>query len=250
MRHDKRRPQQTRPIKLIRSYTQGAPGSVFVQAGRTTLLVTASVEESVPPWMRGKGKGWLTAEYAMLPGSTRPRKNRDRAGKLDGRTVEIQRLIGRSLRAAVDLAKLGERTVTVDCDVLEADGGTRTTAITAGFVALVDAVKSLSLPNGGRDVFVRSVAAVSVGLIGQQVVADLDYKEDSTATVDMNVVMAGTGEFIEVQGTGEGGVFTSRQLQAMLKVATPAIEALTELQQTTLGTDWPFQPAKRARTRR
>jgi ribonuclease PH len=244
MRHDKRRPDQTRPFKFVRSYTQSAPGSVLVQAGRTTLLVTASVEESVPPWMRGKGKGWLTAEYSMLPGSTRPRKGRERGGKTDGRTVEIQRLIGRSLRAAVDLGALGERTITIDCDVLEADGGTRTTAITAGFVALVDAVKSLSLPNKGRGVFVRSVAAVSVGLIGRQVVADLDYKEDSTATVDMNVVMAGTGEFIEVQGTGEGGVFTNKELQAMLKVATPAIQNLTQLQQKALGTDWPLRKAR------
>ena len=240
MRHDGRRANQLREFTLKRHYTSVAPGSVLVGSGGTRILVTASVENRTPPWLKGEPAGWITAEYNMLPGSTSPRKARDRGPKLDGRTVEIQRLIGRSLRAAVDLKALGQCTITVDCDVLQADGGTRTASITGGFVALVDAVRSLPLPAEQKArVFKSSVAAVSVGLVGSLPVMDLDYQEDSTAVVDMNVVMNGKGEFIEVQGTGEGGTFSQRQLDALLKVAKQGVIHLTKIQKSALKRDWP-----------
>ena len=238
-RHDGRTPDQLRTYTIKRKYLGAAPGSVLISAGRTTLLVTASVEQSVPPFLRGQGKGWLTAEYAMLPGSTAPRKQRDRGGKLDGRTVEIQRLIGRSLRAAVDLRALGERSITIDCDVLEADGGTRTTAITGGFVALVDALHALELPVD--QVLKHPIAAVSVGMIGGRAVVDLDYVEDSAAEVDMNVVMTGAGEFVEVQGTGEGATFSGKHLDRMVKAALGVLPQLLSAQQKALGRAWPFK---------
>ena len=192
MRADGRRPQQLRPVRFKRKFTRTAPGSVLAQAGRTMVLCTASVEDTVPPWLEGQGRGWITAEYNMLPGSTSPRKRRERSGKVDGRTTEIQRLIGRSLRAVADLEALGERLITVDCDVLEADGGTRTLSITAGFIALVDALHHLrkELPDPNRFPLKDSVAAVSVGLVGSQVLLDLDYEEDYQAQVDMNVVIS------------------------------------------------------------
>ncbi|MEX2118476.1 MAG: ribonuclease PH [Pirellulales bacterium] len=249
MRHDGRRPDELRSVKIKRHFTRPVPGSVLIQAGRTTVLCTASVEEQVPPWMKGQGRGWLTAEYNMLPGSTSPRKPRERGGKVDGRTTEIQRLIGRSLRAVVDLGMLGERTITVDCDVLEADGGTRTLSITGAFVALVDALAGLpkaalkaALPKAGtasgalRD----SVAAVSVGLVDGKPLLDLDYQEDFAATVDMNVVMTGQGSFVEVQGTGEEATFSEQELAAMLKLARGGIARLIDAQRRALGKRWPW----------
>jgi ribonuclease PH len=205
------------------------------------VLCTASVDASVPRWLEGKGKGWITAEYNMLPNSTSPRKKRDRT-KVDGRTTEIQRLIGRSLRAVADLEALGERLVTVDCDVLEADGGTRTASITGGFIALVDAIKSVrnELPDPDRFPLRDSVAAISVGLLKDKAVLDLDYELDSAADVDMNVVMTGSGRFVEIQGTGEEATFDDKQLAALLKLAKKGIRELTEVQKKSLGRLWPF----------
>ncbi|MCA9099881.1 MAG: ribonuclease PH [Planctomycetales bacterium] len=229
-----------RPVKITRRYTRSCPGSVLYQCGRTTVLCTASVDDSVPPWMnRNAERGWVTAEYNMLPGSTNPRKRRDRSGKVDGRTSEIQRLVGRSLRAVADLAALGPRTVTVDCDVLEADGGTRTASITGALIALVDALGTI--PDLDAPPLVDTVAAVSVGIVDGQPVLDLDYEQDVAAAVDMNVVMTGEGRFVEVQGTGEEATFTDRQLSAMLKLARGGIAELVAIQREALGRDWPFQ---------
>ena len=240
MRHDGRRPDELRPLKIKRRYTRVTPGSVLIQAGRTTVLCTASVEEQVPPWMKGQGRGWVTAEYNMLPGSTSPRKPRERSGKVDGRTTEIQRLIGRSLRAVVDLEALGERAITVDCDVLEADGGTRTASITGAFVALVDAIHSMKGLLGDRQPLKDSVAAVSVGLVECKPVLDLDYHEDFAAEVDMNVVMTGAGRFVEVQGTGEEATFSEQELNALVKLARGGIRKLEQFQQEALGKQWPW----------
>jgi len=240
MRADNRQPDQLRPIRITRHFTRTAPGSVLIQAGGTTVLCTASIDLKVPEWMAGRGKGWLTAEYNMLPGSTSPRKKRERDGKLDGRTNEIQRLIGRSLRAAIDLDALGERLITLDCDVLEADGGTRTASITGALVALADAVAAIeefSPPK--RSPLVTSVAAVSVGLAGGQVLLDLDYKEDVAADVDMNVVMTGAGRFVEVQGTGEEATFSGDELTQLIAMARRGIEQLAALQREALGDRWP-----------
>jgi ribonuclease PH len=253
MRHDHRKPDQLRPIKVRRRFTRGALGSVLIQAGRTTVLCTASIESGVPSWMKADAmaqrgsvqtgsRGWLTAEYNMLPGSTSPRKRRERGANLDGRTSEIQRLIGRSLRAVTDLAGLGERTITVDCDVLEADGGTRTLSITGGLLALVDALHAIrgDLPDPNRLPLRDSVAAVSVGLVEGSAVLDLDYAEDLDATVDMNVVMTGSGRFVEVQGTGEEATFSDEELTAMLALARGGIAQLAAVQRKTLGRCWPF----------
>jgi ribonuclease PH len=206
-------------------------------AGRTTVLCTASVDATVPAWMVGRGRGWVTAEYGMLPGSTSPRKKRD-VGKVDGRTTEIQRLIGRSLRAIVDLDALGERSIFVDCDVLEADGGTRTASITGALVALVDAVNTIE----GLAAYPLkdSVAAVSVGIVDGQPLLDLDYVEDVDAEVDMNVVMTGGGRFVEVQGTGEEATFSDDDLSALLKLARGGLSELRALQKQSLGDAWPF----------
>ncbi len=239
-RHDKRKADQLRPIKIKRRYTRNAPGSVLIQAGRTTVLCTASVDNNVPPWMRDEGRGWITAEYNMLPGSTNPRKRRDR-GKVDGRTTEIQRLIGRSLRAVADLEALGPRSITVDCDVLEADGGTRTASITGAFVALVDAIRSIKdLPDRKKYPLRDSVAAVSVGLVDGRAALDLDYPEDFAAAVDMNIVMTGSGRFVEVQGTGEEATFTERELSSRIKLAKGGIVRLRDIQRKSLGRSWPF----------
>jgi ribonuclease PH len=242
MRHDGRRPDELRPLKFKRRYTRPAPGSVLIQAGRTTVLCTASVDEQVPRWLDAKGSGWVTAEYSMLPGSTQPRKQRDRGAKVDGRTTEIQRLIGRSLRAVVDLEALGPRTITVDCDVLEADGGTRTASITGAFIALVDAIQSIrkELPDPGKFPLRDSVAAVSVGIVGGKPVLDLDYAQDVAAEVDMNVVMTGDGRFVEIQGTGEEATFGDDELAALLKLAKGGIRELCGLQKKSLGKQWPF----------
>ncbi len=233
---------ELRAVKIKRRFTRQAPGSVLYQCGGTTVLCTASVDSSVPPWLAGQGKGWITAEYNMLPGSTSPRKRRDRAGKVDGRTTEIQRLIGRSLRAVADLQALGERLITVDCDVLEADGGTRTASVTGGFIALVDAIRSIlrDLPDADRYPLRDSVAAVSVGIVDGKPTLDLDYEQDFAASVDMNVVMTGKGRFVEVQGTGEEATFTEQQLQAMLKLARLGISQLAEVQRKILGKRWPL----------
>ncbi len=237
-----RKPNELRPVKIRRRFTRTAAGSVLYQAGGTTVLCTASVLDEVPRWMIGEGRGWITAEYSMLPGSTQPRKSRERAGKVDGRTTEIQRLIGRSLRAVADLEALGERQVTVDCDVLEADGGTRTASVTGGFIALVDALQSIrrQLPDPQRFPLRDSVAAVSVGIVEGVPVLDLDYQQDFAASVDMNVVMTGAGQFVEVQGTGEEATFSEEQLLQLLKSARRGIGQLTDLQRQSLARRWPF----------
>jgi len=236
-----RAPNELRPLRIQRRYTQAAPGSVLIQAGRTTVLCTASIEPRVPDWLVGKGKGWITAEYGMLPGSTSPRKRRERE-KVDGRTTEIQRLIGRSLRAVADLQALGERMITVDCDVLEADGGTRTASITGGFIALVDAIRSIQqeLPDPTRFPLHDSVAAVSAGVVEGRAVLDLDYPLDVAAEVDMNVVMTGSGRFIEIQGTGEEATFDDDDLASLLSLARSGIRQLTQAQREALGADWPW----------
>ena len=237
-----RRSDQLRSIKIRRKFTRSAPGSVLFQAGGTTVLCTASVESQVPEWLAGRGKGWITAEYNMLPGSTHPRKRRDRGPKIDGRTTEIQRLIGRSLRAVADLSALGERQITVDCDVLEADGGTRTASISGALVALVDAIRSIrrELPDPSQYPLRDSIAAVSVGIVGGKPMLDLDYAMDFAAAVDMNVVMTGRGRFIEIQGTGEEATFDESELTAMLRLARRGIARLSESQQQALRKDWPF----------
>ncbi len=244
MRHDGRQPDELRPIKITRRYIGAAPGSVLIQAGRTTVLCTASIDTTLPPWKAAadpaKATGWLTAEYSMLPGSTSPRKRRERE-KLDGRSSEIQRLIGRSLRQAVDLVVLGPRTITIDCDVLEADGGTRTASITGGFIALCDAIATLKDQlTPGRPVIARSIAAISAGIVNGIPVLDLDYIEDSSAEVDLNVVMTGTGGFVEVQGTAEGAPFPRKLLDAQLALAEQGIARLTQLQREALGAEWPL----------
>jgi ribonuclease PH len=243
-RRDGRQPNELRPPKIKRRYTRASPGSVLYQAGGTTVLCTASVDEQVPPWMKGQGGGWVTAEYNMLPGSTSPRKRRDRDGRVDGRTTEIQRLIGRSLRAVSDLAALGERTITVDCDVLEADGGTRTASITGAFIALVDALHSIrDKLDPARPPLTDSVAAVSVGLVEGRALLDLDYSEDVEAEVDMNVMMTGGGRFVEVQGTGEEATFSEKELTTLVKLAKSGIAELHTLQRETLGKQWPIPRA-------
>ncbi|MBX3443929.1 MAG: ribonuclease PH [Planctomyces sp.] len=243
MRHDGRRPEDLRPISIERPFTSAAAGSVLVRAGRTTILCTASVEESVPPWKLREDppSGWVTAEYSMLPGSTAPRKPRDRSGKVDGRSTEIQRLIGRSLRAAVDLRALGPRTITVDCDVLLADGGTRTLCITGGFVALCDAVHALA-PLGVDPALVltNSVAAISVGIVNGQPVLDLDYVEDSRADVDMNLVMTGDGRFVEIQGSAERNAFTPAELTSQMALGEAGLRQLSQWQRSVLGAKWPL----------
>ena len=237
-----RRSDQLRPLTFQRQYTRTAPGSVLVRAGNTVVLCTCCVEPTVPDFLVGKGKGWLTAEYGMLPGSTGRRKARDKAGKVDGRSVEIQRLIGRSLRAVVDLSKLGERTLWLDCDVIEADGGTRTASITGAFVALADALDGLraELPHPVSSVITDSVAAISVGVVDGEERLDLEYVEDVAADVDFNVVMTGSGKFIEVQGTGEEATFTRDQLDRLVDLAGAGIREITAGQKQALGDAWPI----------
>ncbi len=237
-----RRHDALRPIKVKRRFTRSSPGSILYHSGNTTVLCTASVQADVPPWLKGRGKGWVTAEYNMLPNSTSPRKSRERDGKVDGRTTEIQRLIARSLRAVVDLEALGEQLITVDCDVLEADGGTRTASITGGFIALVEALRSIQpqLPNPRQLPLRDSVAAISVGIVHGQPTLDLDYEQDFAATVDMNVVLTGQGRFVEIQGTGEEATFGDDDLQSMLKLAKQGIRQLVEIQRQALGKHWPF----------
>jgi ribonuclease PH len=229
-----RAPDELRPLSFVRGYTAHAEGSVLVGFGGTRVLCTASVEDGVPPFLRGKGQGWVTAEYGMLPRATHTRSAREAArGKQSGRTQEIQRLIGRALRAVVDLKALGERTVTVDCDVLQADGGTRTAAITGGFVALADAVDTLIKRRAlSANPIHGQVAAVSVGIYRGIPVLDLDYAEDSNAETDMNVVMNSGGAFVEVQGTAEGHAFRRHELDQLLDLASQGIARLHEAQQS------------------
>lgn len=232
-----RAPADLRPVSIERHFTKHAAGSVLVSFGDTRVICTASVEERVPPWLRGKDSGWLTAEYGMLPGATGSRNGREAArGKQGGRTVEIQRLIGRSLRAVMDLKGLGPRSVTIDCDVIQADGGTRTASITGGYVALVDAMNKLvadgkvkASPLHGQ------LAAVSVGIYNGEPVLDLDYAEDSQAETDMNVVMNEAGGFIEIQGTAEGHAFSRQELDGLLGHAEKGIGELIEMQRAALA---------------
>ncbi|MDO4628694.1 MAG: ribonuclease PH [Planctomycetia bacterium] len=236
MRPDNRSVNELRPISVQRFFTNKTPGSVLIRAGETMVLCTASISEKLPPWMNPEeNRGWVTAEYSMLPGSTSPRKSRERSGKLDGRSSEIQRLVGRSLRAVVDLEALGQRMVTVDCDVLQADGGTRTLSITGAMIALIDALRSIDDFAGkkpGDEGFpVRDyAAAVSVGLVEGEARLDLCYLEDFAAEVDMNVVMTGKGNFIEIQGTGEEATFDETQLAELLALAKKGIAELVALQ--------------------
>ena len=232
MRPSLRSPDQMRSVRFTRQYTRHAEGSVLVEFGDTKVLVTASIEESVPPFLKGKGQGWVTAEYGMLPRSTNSRMKREAAqGKQSGRTQEIQRLIGRSLRAVVDLKALGERQIVLDCDVIQADGGTRTASITGAWVALSDAVQTL-LDKGllKTSPIIDHVAAISVGIFENQAVLDLDYPEDSNCETDMNVVMTGKGHFVEVQGTAEGVAFSRAEMNSLLDLAEAGIRDLIQKQ--------------------
>lgn len=236
MRPSGRAHDELRNVVLTRQYTKHAAGSTLVEFGDTKVICTASVDNRTPPWLKGKGSGWITAEYGMLPGATNTRMRREAAaGKQSGRTVEIQRLIGRSLRAAVDLEALGERTVTIDCDVIQADGGTRTASITGAFVALSDAMQSLVEQRKiKRNPLHGMIAAISVGIVDGKAVLDLDYAEDSNAETDMNVVMNDAGGFIEIQGTAEGHAFRSDELDQMLQLARHGIEQLVAMQTAAL----------------
>lgn len=240
-RADGRTIDQLRPASFVRDFTEFAPGSVLVSMGRTKVLCTASVEDRVPPWMRGSGKGWVTAEYSLLPGSTAERASREAAkGKQSGRTHEIQRLIGRSLRSVCDMVALGELQVTVDCDVLQADGGTRTASICGAYVALHDAFTRLVQRGTLRsNPLTEAVAAVSIGIVDGVCMLDLPYEEDSRAEVDMNVVMTSSGRFVEVQGTAEGMPFTKDELTELLSLAEHGIAQLLDLQVESLATPPP-----------
>lgn len=232
MRPSGRIANELRQVKFTRNFTMHAAGSVLVEFGNTKVICTASVENSVPGFMRGRGEGWITAEYGMLPGATNTRNDREAArGKQNGRTVEIQRLIGRSLRAMVDMSRLGERTIRLDCDVIQADGGTRTASITGAAVALVDALKKID----AESALVALVSSVSVGIYNNTPVLDLDYAEDSKAQTDMNVVRMGSGGFIELQGTGEGAPFSGEELQQLIALAEKGTDELLEMQQAALA---------------
>nr|WP_293959111.1 ribonuclease PH [uncultured Fusobacterium sp.] len=236
-REDGRAENQLRKIKITRDFNLYAEGSVLIEFGNTKVICTASVSEKVPPFLKGQGKGWITAEYSMIPRATGERNQRESAkGKLSGRTMEIQRLIGRALRTAIDLEKLGERTVTIDCDVIQADGGTRTTSISGGYIALALAMKKLV--NEGilaENPIISNVAAISVGIVGGTPMLDLKYSEDSAAEVDMNVVMNGEGRFVEVQGTGEEATYTRAELNELLDLAEAGINEIIELQNRVIG---------------
>jgi ribonuclease PH len=237
IRQDGREPEQLRPVVFRRDFTEFAAGSVLVEMGRTRVLCTASVEDRVPGWMRGRGRGWVTAEYSMLPGSTSERADREATrGRQSGRTQEIQRLIGRSLRSVTDLAMMGEVQVVVDCDVLQADGGTRTASICGGWVALHDAFSRLvAAKRMSAHPIVDGCAAISVGIVDGLAYLDLDYSEDVRAEVDMNVVMTGSGRFVEVQGTAEGSPFSRSELDDLLGSAEHGIREILQLQQATVA---------------
>ncbi len=235
-RSDGRGPNALRPVKITRDYLKHAEGSVLIEMGDTKVICSASVEERVPQFLRNTGKGWVTAEYSMLPRSTHTRTARDSArGRGNGRSYEIQRLIGRSLRSIIDLKGFGERTVWIDCDVVQADGGTRAASITGAYVALVDAFRKMIKGGMIEKLPVKdSVAAISVGKVDGKVLLDLNYEEDSGAQVDMNIVMTGSGEFVEVQGTGEEAVFTKKEMDELTNVAQKGIKELTRIQRKTL----------------
>lgn len=237
LREDGRKVDSLREIKITKDFNLYAEGSVLIEFGNTKVICTASVSEKVPPFMRGQGKGWLTAEYSMIPRATGERNQRESAkGKLSGRTMEIQRLIGRALRTAVDLEKLGERTITIDCDVIQADGGTRTASISGGFIALALAVKKLMKDRVlNVNPIVSNVAAISVGIVRGTPMLDLMYTEDSAAEVDMNVVMNGKGEFVEVQGTGEEATYTRKELNELIDLAEVGIKEIIRLQNEVIG---------------
>jgi ribonuclease PH len=237
MRVDGRQNGELRPIRITPHYIKHAEGSVLIEAGETKVICTATVEERVPPFLKGQGKGWVTAEYSMLPRATQSRNQREAAkGKLGGRTMEIQRLIGRALRSVVDLGALGERSITLDCDVIQADGGTRTTSITGAFVALAFAMnKLIGEKKLSRMPLTDFLASVSVGIVGEEARLDLCYEEDSQARVDMNVVMTGSGQFVEIQGTGEEAPFARSELDELLVLAESGIEAQIRVQKDVLG---------------
>lgn len=238
MRNDSRQPNELRDVNITTNVNKHAEGSVLIQFGDTKVICTASVEERVPPFMKGQGKGWVTAEYSMLPRATHSRNQREaNRGKLSGRTMEIQRLIGRALRSVVDLQALGERTITLDCDVIQADGGTRTTSITGAFVALVLAVEHISKSHKFNTYPITDyLASVSVGIINETAMLDLNYEEDSSAKVDMNVVMTGSGKFVEVQGTGEESPFSRDEFNDLLALSEHGIQQLIAAQKQALGT--------------
>lgn len=236
IRHDGRRPDQLRPVQIERGFLRNSPGSVLYRSGATTVVVSAHLSDRVPPFLEGKGVGWLTAEYGMLPGSTPSRKSRGP----DGRATEIQRLIGRCLRAVVDRSLLGPWTVHIDADVLEADGGTRTAAITAAFVAVADALQA-RFGERARGMLTDSIAAISAGTVQGVPMLDLAYLEDSKADVDLNVARLGSGRFVEVQGTGEEGSFDRKELNALLDLAEIGLNELQAAQAAALGADWPFR---------
>ncbi|GAB7388705.1 ribonuclease PH [Bacillaceae bacterium] len=237
MRADGREAGQLRPVKITRNYIKHAEGSVLIEVGDTKVICTASVEERVPPFMRGQGKGWVTAEYSMLPRATETRNVREVSkGKPSGRTMEIQRLIGRALRSVVDLEKLGERTIWIDCDVIQADGGTRAASITGGFVAMMDALTVVKEKANLEEHPIRDfLAAVSVGVVEDQLLLDLNYEEDAQAKVDMNLVMTGTGKFVEIQGTGEAAPFSPEELNRLISMGQKGISELIALQKKVLG---------------
>lgn len=239
MRVDGRRNDQTRTIKITRGYTKYAEGSVLIETGDTKVICTASIEDKVPPFLKGKGEGWITCEYNMIPRATQVRKTRDiTKGKVDGRTMEIQRLIGRALRSVVDLRAIGEKTIWIDCDVIQADGGTRTASISGAFVALVDAVNKLHRHTPFTVYPVRDfVSAISVGIIDNVKMLDLCYEEDSRAKVDMNIVMTDTGEFIEIQGTGEQSPFSRSDLNELLALGEKGIKHMIQVQKESLKMD-------------
>lgn len=234
-RTDGRATDQLRPVKITRNFIKHAEGSVLIEMGETKVICTATIDEKVPPFLKGAGKGWVTAEYSMLPRSSAQRIVRESAkGKISGRTHEIQRLVGRALRSVVNLEALGERTVTIDCDVIQADGGTRTASITGSYVALVDALRGLTGSQGAIPV-IEYLAAVSVGKVDGEILLDLAYDEDSKAEVDMNVVMTESGRFVEVQGTAEGEPFSREELDALLEIAGKGISDLITAQKDALG---------------
>lgn len=229
-RRDGRLPNQIRPIEITRRFTTAAPGSVLYRCGGTIVFVTASIEDRVPPWMSGRGRGWVTAEYSMLPGSTKDRKARAASkGRLDGRTQEIQRLVGRALRSVTNLKALGERTVWLDCDVMQADGGTRTASLNAAYIALCDALRTHPFKKPLQSWPIEEpMGAISAGIVNGKALVDLDYSEDHRADVDMNVVMTSSGHFMELQGTGESRPFSPAELEAILELCKGGIEQVIE----------------------
>lgn len=239
MRFDGRKFDQMRPVNIIRNYTKYAEGSVYIEVGDTRVICNVSIEDKVPIFLRGKGEGWITCEYNMLPRATQIRKIRDATkGKIDGRTMEIQRLIGRVLRSVVDLKALGEKTLWVDCDVIQADGGTRTTAITGAFIAIVDAVNKLHRKKNFKVYPIRKyLSAISVGIVNNEKLLDLCYTEDSNAQVDMNIVMTDDGEFVEIQGTGEEKPFSRKDLNQLMDLGENGIKKMIEIEKRSLKMD-------------